>query len=62
MESKEFETGGIKFTISMVSDEIMPPTGYMLLASAAKSDAVYLAVYSGRVVLVNGQGRGRTGL
>lgn len=58
MESKEFETGGIKFTISMVSDEIYAAAWIYAAGFAAKSDAVYLAGYSGRVVLVNDKGEG----
>lgn len=60
MERTEFEAGGLRFTMSigMQVGEIHA-AGWIYAASfAANSDAVYLAGYSGRVVLVDEKGEG----
>lgn len=60
MERKEFEAGGIRFTMSigMQIGEIHATDWIYAVGFAAKSDAVYLAGYSGRVILVDEKGEG----
>ena len=60
MERKEFEVGGVRFTmgIDMQVGELHASDWIYAASFAAHSDAVYLAGYSGRVVLVDENGRG----
>jgi hypothetical protein len=60
MERTEFEAGGITFTMSigMQVGEIHASDWIYAASFAANSDSVYLAGYSGRVVLVNENGEG----
>jgi len=60
MKRTEFEAGGIRFTISagMQVGEIHASDWIYAAGFAAGSNAVYLAGYSGRVVLVNEMGEG----
>ena len=60
MERTEFEANGIRFTmgIDMQSGEIHASDWIYAASFAAHSDAVYLAGYSGRVVLVDEKGEG----
>jgi hypothetical protein len=60
MERTEFEAGGVTFTISigMQVGEIHAFDWIYAASFAANSDSVYLAGYSGRVVLVNENGEG----
>jgi hypothetical protein len=60
MERTEFEAGGITFTMSfgMEVGEIHASDWIYAASFAANSDSVYLAGYSGRVVLVDGNGEG----
>ena len=60
MEHKEFEAGGVRFTMSigMQVGEIHATDWIYAAGFAAKSDAVYLAGYSGRVLLVDEKGKG----
>ncbi len=60
MERTEFEAGGIRFTMSvgMQVGEIHASDWIYAAGFAAGSDAVYLAGYSGRVVLVDENGAG----
>ncbi len=60
MERTEFEAGGIRFTMSvgMQVGEIHASDWIYATGFAAGSDAVYLAGYSGRVVLVDEKGEG----
>ena len=57
-EMERFETVGVEFTISEGVDEFYASDWIYAAGFAARSDAVYLAGYSGRVVLVNGKGEG----
>ena len=56
----EFEAGGLKvtMTIGMVAGEIHVSDWIYAACFGAKPDSVYLAGYSGRVVQVDGQGKG----
>ena len=60
MERTEFEAGGLRFTMSIGTQvgEIHASDWIYAAAFAAHSDAVYLAGYSGRVVLVDEKGAG----
>jgi len=60
MERAEFEAGGIGFTMSigMQVGEMHASDWIYAAGFAADSDAVYLAGYSGRVVLVDEKGKG----
>jgi hypothetical protein len=60
MERTEFEAGGITFTmnIGMQVGEIHAADWIYAASFAASSDAVYLAGYSGRVILVDENGVG----
>jgi hypothetical protein len=60
MERAEFEVGGIRFTasIGMQVGEIHASDWIYAAGFAADSNAVYLAGYSGRVVLVDEKGQG----
>lgn len=60
MERTEFEAGEIKFTLSigMEVGEIHASDWIYAAGFAAGSDSVYLAGYSGRVVLVDEKGKG----
>lgn len=60
MERAEFEAGGSRFTMSigMQVGEIHASDWIYAAGFAADSDAVYLAGYSGRVVLVDEKGEG----
>jgi hypothetical protein len=60
MERTEFEAGGVTFTMSigMQVGEIHASDWIYAASFAANSDSVYLAGYSGRVVLVNENGEG----
>ena len=60
MERKEFEVGGVRFNMSigMQAGELDASDWIYAAGFAAHSDAVYLAGYSGRVVLIDESGRG----
>ena len=60
MGRTEFEVGGLNFTISMeMSGSEISASDWIYAASfAADSDSVYLAGYSGRVLLVDHNGNG----
>ena len=60
MERSEFEAGGLKVTMTMglQGGEIDASDWIYAASFAANSDSVYLAGYSGRVVLVDESGRG----
>ena len=60
MESMEFEVGGETLTLSfgMSADEAYASDWIYAAGFAANSDAIYIASYSGRVVLVNEKGEG----
>ena len=60
MERTEFEVGGVPFAMSssMQAGEIHASDWIYAVSFATNSDAVYLASYSGRVVLVDENGEG----
>lgn len=60
MVQREFEVGGVKFTISMGMQisEIQASDWIYAASFAASTDRVYLAGYSGHVVLVDENGKG----
>ena len=60
LEQSEFEVGGVKFsaTMTMSVGEIEASDWVYAASFAAESNSVYLAGYSGRVVLVDENGRG----
>ena len=58
MDRTEFEAGGLRFTMSVQVGEIHASDWIYAASFGANSDAVYLAGYSGRVVLVDEKGEG----
>lgn len=60
MERTEFEAGGVRFTMSigMQVSEIHASDWIYAAGFAADSDALYLAGYSGRIILVDEKGEG----
>ena len=60
LEQSEFEVGGVKFsaTMTMSVGEIEASDWVYAASFAAESNSVYLAGYSGRVVLVDENARG----